>query len=223
MGKLFSRLTRIVVAGALLASLAAADGPQDNVPDNVRRIPKLGIEISDADRQVLEDTTLTINAFFGWDFNSCESLRNANTKIWNPIDFANPCPDSQVTSLHYHFPWLVKAYLKWAIFTAATKRPMRKAFDWAPFYEIAKKDLSYPEKLKEYGKLSRKILQAEEFEEFCAKHLKHLDEVAWEFFATNEAKDAVRQKVTALFPAHEIEPFTELFFRRIQQWRADQK
>ena len=179
--------------------------------------------LSDADRQVLEDTTLTINAFFGWDFNSCESLRNANTKVWHPIDFANPCPDSQVTSLHYHFPWLVKAYLKWAIFTAATKRPMRKAFDWAPFYEIAKKDLSYPEKLKEYGKLSRKLLQAEEFEEFCAKNLKHLDEVAWEFFATNDAKDAVRQKVTALFPAHEVEPFTELFFRRIQQWRADQK
>lgn len=179
--------------------------------------------LSDADRQVLEDTTLTINAFFGWDFNSCESLRNANTKVWHPIDFANPCPDSQVTSLHYHFPWLVKAYLKWAIFTAATKRPMRKAFDWAPFYEIAKKDLAYPEKLREYGKLSRKILQAEEFEEFCAKHLKHLDEVAWEFFATNDAKDAVRQKVTALFPAHEVEPFTELFFRRIQQWRADQK
>jgi hypothetical protein len=25
------------------------------------------------------------------------------------------------------------------------------------------------------------------------------------------------------FPAHEIEPFTELFFKRIQQWRADQK
>ena len=38
--------------------------------------------------------------------------------------------------------------------------------------------------------------------------------------ATPEAKDAVRQKVTALFPAHEIERFTELFWERIQQWRA---
>jgi hypothetical protein len=25
--------------------------------------------------QLLRDTTLTINAFFGWDFNSCEALR----------------------------------------------------------------------------------------------------------------------------------------------------
>jgi len=47
--------------------------------------------------------------------------------------------------------------------------------------------------------------------------------VAWEFFSTDLAKDAIRKKVTALFPAHEIEPFTELFFKRIQQWRADQK
>ncbi|MDP1827981.1 MAG: hypothetical protein Q8L48_32200 [Archangium sp.] len=173
------------------------------------------------DRKVLEDTTLTINAFFGWDFNSCESLRKDGT--WYPIDFANPCPDSQVTSLHYHFPWMVKAYLKWAIFTAATKRPMRKAFDWEPFYAIAKEPLPYDQKLAKYGALSRKILEADQFEEFCAKNLKHLDEVAWEFFSTDVAKDAIRQKVTALFPAHEVEKFTELFFKRIQQWRADQK
>jgi len=31
----------------------------------------------------------------------------------------------------------------------------------------------------------------------------------------------VRKKVAALFPAHEVEPFTELFWRRIQAWRAD--
>ena len=100
---------------------------------------------------------------------------------------------------------------------------MRKAFDWEPFYALAKEPLPYAQKLEKYGALSRKLLQADQFEEFCGKHLKHLDEVAWEFFSTDVAKDAVRQKVTALFPAHEIEKFTELFFKRIQQWRADQK
>ena len=59
--------------------------------------------LNDADRQKLIDMTMVINAFFGWDFNSCESLRSGGT--WHPIDFANACPDSQVTSLHFHFPW----------------------------------------------------------------------------------------------------------------------
>ena len=168
---------------------------------------------------LLRDTTLTINAFFGWDFNSCESLRKDGT--WYPIDFANPCPDSQVTSLHRHFPWLVKAYVKWSIFSAVTQRQMRKTLDWDPFYAIAKRDLPYRERLAAYAQIARDRFEADRFEEFCAKHLSHLDEVAWEFFATNDAKEAVRKKVTALFPAHEIEPFTELFWKRIGKWRID--
>ena len=35
-------------------------------------------------------------------------------------------------------------------------------------------------------------------------------------------RDAVRQKVTALFPAHEVEEFTELFFGRVQRWREQE-
>lgn len=168
---------------------------------------------------LLRDTTLTINAFFGWDFNSCEALRKDG--VWYPIDFANPCPDSQVTSLHYHFPWLVKAYVKWSLYTAITKKEMRKTLDWDPFYAIAKRDLPYRERLAAYAAIARERFEADRFEEFCAKHLSHLDEVAWEFFATNDAKEAVRKKVTALFPAHEVEPFTELFWKRIGKWRHD--
>lgn len=177
--------------------------------------------ISDEEAQILRDTTLTINAFFGWDFNSCESLRKDGT--WYPIDFANPCPDSQVTSLHRHFPWLVKANIRWSVFCAVTKRPFKKNLDWEPFYAIAKQDKPYAEKLRAYGKLAEERFDMARFEEFNAKHLGHLDEIAWEFFGTQPAKDAIRQKVAALFPKHEIEPFTELFWRRVQAWRADQK
>jgi hypothetical protein len=166
----------------------------------------------------LEDITLTINAFFGWDFNSCEALLRGGE--WHPIDFANACPDSQVTSLHYHFPWLIKANLRWAIFCAATRRRVRHNLDWAPYFEIAATDLPYREKLARYAAIARRTLDAEAFGEFCERHLGHLDAVADEFFATDQARDAVRQKVAALFPAHEVEPFTELFFGRIQQWRA---
>jgi len=175
--------------------------------------------MSAEEAQILRDTTLTINAFFGWDFNSCEALRNNGT--WYPIDFANPCPDSQVTSLHYHFPWLVKANIRWSVFNAVTRRPFRRTLDWEPFYAIARRDLPYRERLREYAKLAEQRFDTAQFEEFCAKHLAHLDEVAWEFFATPTAREAVRKKVAALFPAHEVELFTELFWRRIGAWRAD--
>jgi hypothetical protein len=177
--------------------------------------------ISKAEEEHLRKITLTINAFFGWEFNSCEALRRGN--VWHPIDFANPCPDSQVTSLHYHFPWMVKAYIRWTVFCAATKRKMRKNLDWERFYAIAALDLPYAEKLDRYAALADEEFETAKFEEFCAKHLANLDEVTWEFFGTDAAKDAVRQKVIALFPPHEIERFTDLFWGRIQEWRKAQK
>ncbi len=172
---------------------------------------------SEAERDLLRDMTLTINTFFGWDFNSCESLRKDG--VFYPIDFANACPDSQVTSLHYYFPWLVKAQLRWAIFCAATKRRMRKTLDWEPYYRVAERGLPYREALAEYARIADQRLETARFEAFCSEHLAHLDEVAWDFFGTDVAKGAVRQKVTALFPAHEIEQFTEHFWGLIQTWR----
>ena len=44
-------LTFLVV---LITCPARADGPADNIPENVRRIPKPGIAVPDADRQELE-------------------------------------------------------------------------------------------------------------------------------------------------------------------------
>jgi hypothetical protein len=174
--------------------------------------------LSAAEQSELEDITLTINAFFGWDFNSCEGLLGGGR--WHPIDFANPCPDSQVSSLHYHFPWLVKAKLRWAIFCAATRRRVRRNLDWESFFAIAAEDLPPEEKRRRYAAHARTHFDAERFREFCARHLPHLDEVAHEYFGSPAAKDAVRSKVAALFPAHEVEEFTELFFARIQHWRA---
>jgi len=173
--------------------------------------------ISPEEARTLRHMTLTINTFFGWDFNSCESLRKDG--VFHPIDFANACPDSQVTSLHYHFPWLIKAILRWSIFCAVTDRPMHRTPNWDPYYAVQKRGLPFPEALEEYGKIAEERLETERFVEFCATHLKDLDEVAFDFFGTPLAKDAVRQKVTALFPEHEIEQFTELFWQRIQDWR----
>jgi hypothetical protein len=176
--------------------------------------------MSKEEQDVLVDTTLTINTFFGWDFNSCEALKKDG--VFHPIDFANACPDSQVTSLHEHFPWLVLAKVRWSIFVAATGRKMRKTLDWDPYFEIAAKDLPYREKLRQYAAIARKRLDSERFEEFCGKHLGRVDEVAYEFFGTERAKEAVRLKVAALFPAHEVDQFTEHFWASIQKWRQEE-
>ena len=176
--------------------------------------------VSADDETVMREMTLTINGFFGWDFNSCEALRKGG--VWHPIDFANACPDSQVTSLHYHFPWLVKANLRWSIFCAATRRRMRPTLEWEPYFELARQDLPFREKLAGYARLARQHFDSGRFEAFCEEHLAHLDDVAWEFFASDAARVAVRLKVAALYPAHEVESFTELFWSRIQKWRDEQ-
>ncbi|MDH3663902.1 MAG: hypothetical protein OEU92_28455, partial [Alphaproteobacteria bacterium] len=176
--------------------------------------------LSAEDQSVLEDMTLTINAFFGWDFNSCEALRRDG--IWHPIDFANACPDSQITSLHYHFPWLIKANLRWSIFCAATDRTMRRNMDWAPFYEIAEKDMPLRERLRAYAAIADERFETEKFRDFCRTYLGHLDELAYDFFGSDQMRDAIRQKVTTLFPKPEIEEFTELFWNRVQLWREQE-
>lgn len=173
-----------------------------------------------ADAQMLRDLTLTINALFGWDFNSCEALRADGR--WIPIDFANPCPDSQVTSLHYHFPWLIKANIRWSVFCAATRRAMPLTLDWQPFFDACQPGMSVEERIRACGALAKERLEAARFLEFCDRSLGHLDELADAFFAGEVARDAVRQKVTALYPAHEVDEFTDLFFERLQAARADE-
>ncbi|MEX1025406.1 MAG: hypothetical protein WD226_10045 [Planctomycetota bacterium] len=171
-----------------------------------------------ADLETLRATTLTINSYFGWDFNSCESLLKDGT--WHPIDFANPCPDSQVTSLHRHFPWLVMAKLRWSLFSAATKRPFRKTLDWQPYLKVAATDAPYPEKLAAYAAIARQRFDTERFEAFSAKHFGPLEEIAFDYFASPAAKAAIRTKVEALYPAHEHDEFTERFWSAVQAGRG---
>lgn len=170
------------------------------------------------DRELLEDITLTINTFFGWDFNSCEALLKDH--VWYPIDYANPCPDSQVTSLHQHFPWLVKAYIRWSLYCAATKKKMRASLDWEPFFAAHDPKLDLRTQVKRYAKIARERLEADKFQTWCDANLAQLDEVAWNYFGSDRFKEAVYKKVQMLFPQHEWDSFTDHFFAEVQTWRA---
>ena len=175
--------------------------------------------LTEEERRLIDATTLIINTFFRWDFNSCELLRQEG--VWYPIDFANPCPDSQVTSLHYHFPWLIKANIRWATFAAVTRRRLRP-LEWSRFFDAVDDEMTLAERIDALLPLVHEHFETDRFEEFCHTHLAELDEVTHAWFGTDDAREAVSRKVAALFPPHEVEQFTEVFFQRIQQWREDE-
>ena len=52
-----------------------------------------------------------VNAFFRWEFNSCETI--VKDGVASPIDYANASPDVALTSLHYYFPWAIRALVRW--------------------------------------------------------------------------------------------------------------
>ena len=80
--------------------------------------PEVGAEVVTIGRLV--------NAFFRWEFNSCETLVSGSEVY--PIDYANACPDLALTSLHYYFPWAIKALVKWCVFVLVTGRRARVHF-----------------------------------------------------------------------------------------------
>ncbi len=204
-----------------------AVGPQVNVMRYDPDAPlhdryKVAFDFVDgADWNQLADLTLTINTFFGWDFNSCEALRQDG--VYHPIDFANANPDSQVTSLHFHIPWLVKALIRWSLFCAATRRPMRHDLNWHEFFATAEAHDDHGERLAALGSLARRRLEADRFAEFCDDHLADLDEITLDYFATERAKGIIRHKVETMFPAQEVDQFTEHFWGLIQFWRRTER
>jgi hypothetical protein len=147
-----------------------------------------------------------INAYFRWEFNSCETI--VKDGIAYPIDYANATPDVAITSLHVHFPWAMTALLKWSIFCAATNRLMSLALDHRTFFKIADQPgLSYERKLQQYFDLTQKYFETDKFEEFCDKHLAHIDEVAQEYFASPEFDVLLMATISETFPNHERDHF----------------
>ena len=166
------------------------------------------------ERPLLRDMTLTINASSAG--TSTPARRCRKDGVWYPIDFANACPDSQVTSLHYHFPWLVKANIRWAIFCAATKRRCARRLDWEPFFDVAAEaDLPYRERLRRLrGDRRASGSTTTRFEEFCAQHLAapRRGGLGVLRHAASRRTPCARRSPRCI-PRHEIDEFTELFWR----------
>ncbi len=163
-----------------------------------------------------------VNAFFRWEFNSCETLV-AGTDV-HPIDYANACPDVAITSLHYYFPWAMKALLRWSVFCTATGRAPVSHVDPAPWFTIADRtDLSYEEKVAAYAVLADDHFDTERYRDFCASRLADLDEVAVEYFESAEFDEVLVETVTSTFPAHEHDEFVPHYRGLLAAWCRDER
>jgi hypothetical protein len=162
-----------------------------------------------------------VNAFFLWEFNSCEMLVSGDEV--HPIDYANACPDVAVTSLHYYFPWAITALVRWSVYCVVTGRTQHVDLRTGRYFDIADDDgLSYDEKLRAYLAIADEHLETERYREFCETHLAHLPDAVLEWVTSEDFDRMLRDTVAATYPPHEQEQFLAHFRGLVGLWAADQ-
>jgi hypothetical protein len=92
----------------------------------------------------------------------------------------------------------------------------RDYFEWGD-----REELSYEQKLGHYRRLADDYFQIEAYEEFCERHLAHLDEVAHDWFTSDEFDDLLVKTVTSTFPPHEHEHFVGHYRGLLAAWARD--
>jgi hypothetical protein len=161
-----------------------------------------------------------VNAFFRWEFNSCETI--VKDGIAHPIDYANASPDVALTSLHYYFPWAIGALVRWSAFCAVTRRALRLDQTTREWFAIGDRDdLSYEEKLDAYRGLADGYFEREAYAQFCADHLGHLDEALLGWVAGAGFDRLLVDTVRATFPPHEHEHFVAHYRGLLAAWTRD--
>jgi hypothetical protein len=176
--------------------------------------PQLGDEIVAISRLV--------NAFFRWEFNSCETIVKDGEA--HPIDYANASPDVAITSLHYYFPWAIEALVRWSAFCLVSRRQMTINQNTRDYFAIGDRDdLSYEEKLDEYRRLADTYFQVDEYDEFVAGALPHVHELMVEYVESPEFDDLLVSVVTTTFPPHEHEQYVAHYRGLLAAWAREQR
>ena len=162
-----------------------------------------------------------VNAFFRWEFNSCETLVSG-TEVY-PIDYANACPDVALTSLHYYFPWAMKALVKWCVFVLVTERRPRLDLETDRFFRVADEPgLSYSERLDIYRDLADAYFESERYGDFCASSLSRLDQIVLDWVAGPDFDQLLVRTVQAVYPVHEHDRFIAHLRGLLHLWVRDE-
>jgi hypothetical protein len=162
-----------------------------------------------------------INAFFRWEFNSCEVLVKGGEVY--PIDYANACPDVAVTSLHYYFPWAMQAMVKWVVFCLVTRRRPRLDLDTRAYFDIGDRDdLSYREKLAGYRRLADTYFSVDAYREFCDSQLPDIGRRLLDWVSGPAFDQLLVDTVRSTYPAHEQDRFIAHFRGLVDLWTRDE-
>jgi hypothetical protein len=162
-----------------------------------------------------------VNAFFRWEFNSCEVIVKDGEA--HPIDYANASPDMALVSLHYYFPWAIQALAAWCLFCTATDRAVGVYQPTRDYFAIGDSDLSYDEKLERYRALAENFFQTDAFEEFRAEALPHLEETIVEYVESPEFDDLIVHAVQLEVEPENQERLIERSRASVAAWATDRR
>jgi hypothetical protein len=173
------------------------------------------------EREVTTISQLT-NAFFRWEFNSCEVIVKDGQAY--PIDYANASPDIALVSLHYYFPWAIESLVAWCAFCALTERPMQIHQNTRDYFQIGDEQLSYQDKLERYRNLALAYFHADEFEDFRAEVLPHLRELMVDYVESPEFdEDVLVRSIRLEVERERQEEMIERSRSLIAQWAAEER
>ncbi len=129
-----------------------------------------------------------------------------------PIDYANACPDVAVTSLHYYFPWAIRALVRWSAYCVVTGRRGPMDLEMRRYFDIADARPDDGAKLDAYLAIADEYFETEAYWAWCARYLPHLDAAVLEWVQSDDVRpDAASSTVQATYPEHEQERFVAHF------------
>ena len=130
-----------------------------------------------------------------------------------------------ITTLHYYFPWAMKALVRWSVFCARHRPAAAARHGTERYFEIADAPgLSYEDKLAAYRRARRRATSTPSATASSAPtSLGHLDDVVLRLGRLGPTSTALLvDTVRATYPAHEHEQFVAHFRGLVGLWVRDE-